>query len=186
MHQGNSRKQGRTSPSCPIQGYYLFFRGQSNDVMDRGAIVWKPIKGHILQRSGTHTQTRKLSSHNSVAFKHTWLILPSEGDQSPTPGTFSFSPELIYAGLLFHSGGDLLNPTRKGLCLIPLFISIFFPLQEQLRCILFFLIKLVINPKAWDLFLMRALDNGIKVSPLYVCNGGLVVSCYIVLPSEKI
>jgi hypothetical protein len=40
-----------------------------------------------------------------------------EGNQSPTPGTISFSFDLFCAGLLFHSKDDLHNHARKGLSL---------------------------------------------------------------------
>jgi hypothetical protein len=41
------------------------------------------------------------------------LILPSEGDQSPTPGTNSFSLVLFFAGLLIHSEGRSPQPFPK-------------------------------------------------------------------------
>ena len=40
----------------------------------------------------------KIYFHHHIASKHSRLTLPSEGNQSPTPGTFSFSFDLCCAG----------------------------------------------------------------------------------------
>ena len=58
------------------------------------------------------------------------LTLPSEGIQSPTPGTSSFSSDLSCAGLFYHSEGWSSQPVlKRSLSTRLAHIQIYFPLQ---------------------------------------------------------
>ena len=82
-----------------------------------------PVTGEPINKS-IHAENRYASLGEHIQKKTNWyciyiwfsdlrLTLPSEGNQSPTPGTRSFSPYFPCAGLFYHSEGRASQPIQK-------------------------------------------------------------------------